>query len=151
MLVFQVVLCCLYKKGIGNSVSLGLWVLTWYCVTLLCYYILSFSVTLRSIVWLLFYFYFLFFLINLLVIELASIDSSPTRTLWDQPGFSIVAAIWLSKCYFCPCFFVAPIGPPSRWSSCCSLGPQTGRSSPFCLFIFWSSILIVIEFYGVIV
>ena len=119
---------------------------------------------LRSIVWLSFviiFFHlvwlyvvlcdsFFIFIFILLVIVLASIDSSPTRKLWDQPGFSVVAAIWLSKCYFFPCFFVAPIGPPSRWSSCCFLGPQTGSSSPFRLF-FWSSILVVIEFYGVIV
>ena len=32
---------------------------------------------------------FFFFFFNLLVIKLASIDSSPTRTLWDQPEFSI--------------------------------------------------------------
>ena len=73
---------------------------------------LFFNVTLRSIVWL---FFFSFFFFNyLLVIELASIDSSPTHTLWDQLGFSIVAAIWLSKCYFCPCFPVARDGPRQR-------------------------------------
>ena len=161
MLVFWVVLCCLYKKGIGNSVSLFLCSIVQLSFIIFCHLMWLYVVLCDSfLMWLYvvlcdsFFFLFSFFFFNyLLVIELASIDSSPTHTLWDQLGFSIVAAIWLSKCYFCPCFPVAPIGPPSQWSSCCSIGPQTGNSSPFRLFFFFfgSSILVVIEFYGVIV